>query len=400
MKKLILVSLLLLTYVFLLPRCNFRYPSIHASLFFHLGIFLAVLLAVEAGHRLFRTGSKKRKDIRVLLVVLFSLIIILEILLRFGLKRNVNYMEANKGWYLSQYTNDHASWYYVHFPGVTFVECKKEFQFEYQVNSEGLLDWRHSKAKATGEFRIVALGDSFTEGVGAEQGSSWPAKLEHVLNEGQSDRKFTVINAGISGSDPFFEYVLLRDGLLQYRPDLVIVAVNDSDTSEFTVRGGMERFQPGGRVVYRKGPTWEWLYSLSFITRVVVHDILGYNLNLRKRSGWMKDMMAAKERIHSCLRSFNDLAAREGFRLLVVFHPMHWEIAVRQMVLSDLAARLRAEPGAEVLDLLEYYLQKERISQVNSSKYYWRIDQHHNAAGYAAFARGVAWKLRQMGIAP
>ncbi|MDD3859972.1 MAG: hypothetical protein PHW83_07225 [Bacteroidales bacterium] len=41
---------------------------------------------------------------------------------------------------------------------------------------------------------------------------------------------------------------------------------------------------------------------------------------------------------------------------------------------------------------------QENISSVNSQKYYWKYDGHHNAAGYEKFANGVYWKLKQMNL--
>src|SRR4051812_12719009 len=53
------------------------------------------------------------------------------------------------------------------------------------------------RAAKPGELRVLALGDSFTFGVGAEEGESWPARLEASL--AASGAPARVWNAGAPG---------------------------------------------------------------------------------------------------------------------------------------------------------------------------------------------------------
>ncbi len=67
---------------------------------------------------------------------------------------------------------------------------------------------------------VLALGDSLTAGYGLAPEDSFALRLEQALNKG--GRTIRVINAGVSG-DTTLDGLRRLDGLLQHRPDLVIV---------------------------------------------------------------------------------------------------------------------------------------------------------------------------------
>lgn len=87
----------------------------------------------------------------------------------------------------------------------------------------------------------MCLGDSFTECMG----STGDSTFEHLLAWGNDSLE--VMNCGMAGSDPFFEYKLFEDKLLKYKPDDVFVFVNVSDIFDVMTRGGFERFRTDRR---------------------------------------------------------------------------------------------------------------------------------------------------------
>jgi hypothetical protein len=72
--------------------------------------------------------------------------------------------------------------------------------------------------KAPGEYRLIALGDSFTEGVGTSYDMTWLKVVEARLATAMPDRTFVAYNAGVSGSDPWFAYMLLRESCSRIAP--------------------------------------------------------------------------------------------------------------------------------------------------------------------------------------
>lgn len=91
------------------------------------------------------------------------------------------------------------------------------------TNEYGLRDIETPEAKAPGEFRVLALGDSWTMGSGVRSEECWAKRLQAKLRERYPGRPLTVLNAGQSGFSWFQGYYLLLDLLPRYRPDLVIV---------------------------------------------------------------------------------------------------------------------------------------------------------------------------------
>jgi hypothetical protein len=76
--------------------------------------------------------------------------------------------------------------------------------------------------KRPGAFRILVLGDSFTEGAGVEEEEAYPQVLEKILRR-RIARAVDVVNAGVGGWDPFqYAQYFERHGLA-FEPDLVLV---------------------------------------------------------------------------------------------------------------------------------------------------------------------------------
>ena len=258
-------------------------------------------------------------------------------------------------------------------------------------------DKTHPLFKPKNEFRILALGDSFTEGDGAAADSTWLKFLEYSLRKKPLAKQLRYINAGVCGSDPFFEYMLLKTKLLKYKPDLVILCINSSDIEDIRIRGGWERFKADGKVIYNNPPWWEPLYAGFRFLRPAFH-LAGYNELLLKEVD--PDSLDAETKVHllSVISSFRQLAKESGFRLLLVFHPTRSEIDAGHAPWSDLARSEEQNTAYDVLDLLQYFKVTGRVEPENSYLYYWPHDGHHNSRGYAAFAEGVEWKLLQTGI--
>ncbi len=76
-------------------------------------------------------------------------------------------------------------------------------------------------------IKILALGDSLTEGFGVDPSMSYPAQLQNKLL--QNGHNIAVINAGISG-DTTTNGLARVDWSLQNEPDIVIVELGGNDS--------------------------------------------------------------------------------------------------------------------------------------------------------------------------
>ena len=106
-----------------------------------------------------------KKNIILLIVSTSLMLIIAEMAIRAsGIYKS--YTERSGGRYSSPYACVNKSWYHVLSPHQSFVQNKKEFSTSWTANNEGLKDKDFTVAKK--DARIMILGDSYTEGVGAD----------------------------------------------------------------------------------------------------------------------------------------------------------------------------------------------------------------------------------------
>ncbi|MEG5065910.1 SGNH/GDSL hydrolase family protein [Microcoleus sp. B3-A4] len=117
-----------------------------------------------------------------------------------------------------------------------------------QVNSEGLRDREHTKAKPPNTLRVAVVGDSFTEAIHVPVEQTFWSKLERKLGncEAVKGRKnVEVINFGVQGYGTAQELIMLRKKVWDYSPDIVILAffigndvINNSPKLEY------DRYRP------------------------------------------------------------------------------------------------------------------------------------------------------------
>ena len=95
-----------------------------------------------------------------------------------------------------------------------------------RINSDGLRDREHSKAKPANTVRIAVLGDSFAEAMHLPMEQTFWSLLERSLQECNAfpGKQVEVINFGVSGYGTAQELMTLRQRVWDYSPDLVILA--------------------------------------------------------------------------------------------------------------------------------------------------------------------------------
>lgn len=259
---------------------------------------------------------------------------------------------------------------------------KLEFQYSWMSNNEGLRG-KNIELQKKGK-RILIFGDSFTEGMGAPDDSTYPQLLENLIRL-KLDSTAEVINCGPSGSDIFTEYKLFTGKMLKYKPDYVVVTFNSTDLYEFTVRGGFERFKPGNKVEYRKPPWFEPLYAKSYLVRFWVHDVLRYDYRfLRPSEGEAMDRLSIQMN-RAVVDSFNRLCSANNCKFGMVFHPMSNEYPTSNYQNESIISYCRQKNIPYADDYA--YLTKTGINDSNVKSIYWAKDGHFNSKGYELLAQ-------------
>jgi len=336
-----------------------------------------------------KTKQKVRKILITTGIVWFGIETILRII---GL--NQNYNEKNDLYFISgynintSYIDPQNPWVYAHHPYASYTDKRKEFFYKIAANNEGLRDTDRPTAKPLSEYRIICLGNSFTEGIGAPQDSTWPALLEDKLKR-VSSKNISAFNAGISSSDPFFEYYLLEKKLLKYAPDLVLLALNTTDFEFYNFRGGFERFTANG-IKFRNAPCWEKLYATSYIFRFYINNLLKYQ-NLISPKENEANYANAQYDIYNCILKFYNLSLKNKFQLVIVL------VDDTKNDYFPIIEKLKQLKTIPVIDLFEYNKNIADVTINNRNKYYWEVDGHCNSNGYNLFAEGVLYNLMKMG---
>ena len=371
--------------------------------------FISIMLALSAVLRLTLLLLRRVKIISnktytntgLLFVSLVSAISLGEICLRtFSKEYQCYYERTGVNYYGSLYghfelrdcDSCHGGPYFICDPNTTDAFIRKEFRYPHHYNSLGLRDKEFVTAKQPGEFRILGLGDSFTEGVGTPADSTWLKQLEYKLNDSLPSVHFTTLNGGVHGSDLFFAYQLFTNCLMKYKPDVVILDLNSTDINDIIWRGNYDRFDANGKFVGKKGVWWEYFFGSSFIVRAIVLNVLHYNWGLQTADEQRETEANTMISIAQKINDFQKLADKEHFKFLLVLQPLKEDLQN-----ADVYANLQISTAVQKINLYPYFKDKIVTQKQPEDKYYWPEDGHFKSFGYGLMATEIS---KQFFISP
>lgn len=118
------------------------------------------------------------------------------------------------------------------------VAAKGDFSVTFTTNSFGMRNQEIKMKKPKDTFRILVLGDSFTEGWGVNDNDTYSAIMQSIFMKQQ--KKIEVLNAGVGSYSPYLElHYLVKKGIA-LDPDLVIMMVSTNDLHDDYLYGGWE----------------------------------------------------------------------------------------------------------------------------------------------------------------
>ncbi len=135
-------------------------------------------------------------------------------------------------------------------------------------NSFGLREPNVTLAKPAGTYRIALLGDSLTESLQVPLEKSFSYGIEKDL-QASLKKPVQVLNFGTSGYSTAQEFLQLKNDVLAFKPDLVLVCYNTRDCFEnwsppdevlTNVRPAALHL-PGGKLVVDSSPVQLWMRS-------------------------------------------------------------------------------------------------------------------------------------------
>ena len=147
-------------------------------------------------------------------------------------------------------------------PNFQFWHTDRDGSWKFVTNSQGFRSYEDFHLeKPSGVFRVIALGDSTTEGFEVRQNDTYPAVLERYLRrEGVNAEVF---NTGISGFGTAEELIYLENEGIKYKPDAVVLGFFGNDFDD-NARSDLFRIEDGELVIANK----------SYIPGVRVLDVI------------------------------------------------------------------------------------------------------------------------------
>jgi lysophospholipase L1-like esterase len=375
---------------FVVNQSNFYYlflPNIILLVSFALISEAIVLLLCSVGSKL----SARKEGIIGTMRATFIVLFIADAIIRLtGIMQT--YSERADGNYFSQAKQEKLdSWYWVHTPNTDIKNKRKEFVFERKVNSIGLSEHEINKNKNS-KFRILALGDSFTEGVGINYKDTWVKQMETRWNASNVQ----TINAGIGGSDPVYAFALYRDKLRDFKPDMVVMTINSTDIKDIGYRGGFERFRKDG-TAGKDAPSWEWIYASNHLVRMILRGAFHYDSGLLKNTDSDEMKRKSVRIIEETMVKLNSLTKKENCELLVVLQPSLQEFndGKHTPFFGQLTlARFLKERDINYVDVSHEFKKKGTSIQ----DYYYPLDTHFNKKGYSLFGETIYKKIEELEI--
>lgn len=259
-------------------------------------------------------------------------------------------------------------------------------QFEFQpgdplLNSKGTRGPEFEAAKPPGTFRIAAIGDSVTFGLGVATEDTFCAQLGRLLNARDDGRRYEVLNFGVNGYGTVEELQLFRKKVHAFGPDLVLVTYVLNDITPPSVLHEVV----GDR-----------MRTIARIDRIAPYSqVAAWALVTRDRVASSRDPYAAYERMYldpefwsrevEAMRGFTEVSRETPVAVVIV--PLLTDYSRHGLRrLHERVHGLLGELGLAYLDLADSFQERspEELRLKNDD------DTHPNAAGHSLIAQEVS----------
>lgn len=243
-------------------------------------------------------------------------------------------------------------------------------------------------------FRILALGDSCTFGVGVNDMQTWPVLLENLL--GRSGIDVDVINAGVPGYSVFqgMRFLEKREGEL--KPDLVVMTFGFNDLDSW---GSLSDRQIAREMALR---SWEkplmhsrfyyglkkWFSTSKFIG---ISKLKKGSDSAGRRPGPNLRPRLSPEEFHETLKQVKRFCDNRDIKLILMIWPLKTQVELMRrepIAYQAIIDKLCREEGIACVNLIEIFIQKRASLFIDNV--------HANIEGHHAVAEALYSFLKRM----
>lgn len=248
------------------------------------------------------------------------------------------------------------------------------------INSLGLRDREYAETKPAGKVRVLMLGDSVTFGWGVRIEDTPSKIVERRLNQGLSEPRYEVINAGVGNYNTVQEVTYFLERGQRLKPDVVVLNyfINDAEPTPLKKQSflaersyaavvGLSAFDTLSRIYFGKAD-WREYYS---------------NLYREDSAAWQAAKKAVADLAEYCRRN--------GIKLMIVNYPELHVLKDYPFVKVTAAIRdLAAAHQAPFVDLLPTV-----TDLVPETLWVSPTDAHPNATANERFSGAILDGLRE-----
>ena len=346
----------------------------------------------------------------------------------------IDFIIGSKNFYKHTKMTEHPIYHHQlltgkHHLGVTNVTFH-DHSYAMHVNALGLRSAEDIPyKKPLGHFRILALGDSFTEGKGVNDEETFCHLVGHQLNRisGKAGRiTYEMLNAGVSSFVPVLEYLYLKTKGIKFEPDFVILFYDMSDLVQTRKYLKDAEFDSTGEVIRVPPPVDSWrlrlktfvksrFYFMSVLYKKIfvdsgkkeaaigepTRDLMLFSLSV-DQTPWFKDW----QRVFSDIEMMRAFCRERNIGFAVVIYPWGHQVNNAEWDLDRKVFGIPADytAPAAAADMMVRELKVRRIDTLNlfpvfrnyqgSARLYFRHDMHWNKEGHALAAGQVTEFLK------
>jgi len=282
------------------------------------------------------------------------------------------------------------------------------------INRQGFYDSDFTLEKPKNLIRIAMLGDSITLGVFVPLGKTFSDDLEKLLNQGSqkisSPLRYEVMNFGVGGYNLEAEVEVLKEKVLPYKPDIVVLNLfyNDNEpipgVNFLFVENSYKLTEQQQillikKYVYNRNSPFRWfernvLYK-SKLYLFVVYRLSSLRLDREKLSKVRRidgSNLKNMECVYRCFREIDKLKQQYGFKFLICIHPhlLYYEVPNNLKF-----AYIAGEFNFDYFHMVNYY-KKENISPMALQLKDPPNDIcHPNEYGHSLIAKAMLLELKK-----
>ena len=135
-------------------------------------------------------------------------------------------------------------------PNTVFWHTSVDGSWRFETNAQGFRNVEDfAYEKPAGVFRVLAIGDSNTQGYEVRQDFTFSATIEKYLDARGFDAQ--VLNTGVSGFSTAEELLFLENEGVKYSPDAVVLAFYANDFED-NIKAGLFRLHDDGSLTVEK----------------------------------------------------------------------------------------------------------------------------------------------------